>query len=109
MENIIIALGNEIPSIYINNATLQMCEYIYINSITLSLPIPHTSHVKDFNSVVGPGYIKKYTDSSTIPIAGCYFIYSVNSNKNYVGQSTFLSKRVRELKKIFDFFNWTTK
>lgn len=96
LQNISIALGKDVPSIYINTNTLLMCKEIYINGKTITFPIPHTKYVKDFKDFAGAGYIKKYNITNTIPIIGCYYIYSEASYESYVGQSKFLSKRVRE-------------
>lgn len=96
IENIKICLQYDSSVDYINENTLELCKYFYENSITLQLPIPHSSYVKEFRQFAGPGSIIKYINNGTTPMAGCYFIYSDDNNKNYVGQSIFLSQRVHQ-------------
>lgn len=56
------------------------------------MPFPNSENVKDFFEEIGPGYYK----DRDIRKQGCYILHRRNRNKTYVGQSSFLRKRIRE-------------
>ena len=100
VENIIMALGNDIPESKISQEVINLCKEIIKNPVTLSLPIPKGENVYSFSRIAGPehGMDKK--------IAGCYRIFSEFYKEDYVGHSTKLGKRVKDHAKGKEF---TTK